>query len=299
MNKVSIFGGTGMIGSSLASLFIQNDYRVNIFSRFSDKYNNSELINYSNYGNAETVAKIISGNKAVINLTGNSLGAKRWNESFKNEIYESRIVTTRFIVNAIELAEIKPECFISVSGVGYYGNTENAVTEKSNPGSDFLAKLCNDWEKTALSAERFTRVSVIRLATVLDARKGALPRLLKPFKFFIGGWFGTGKQYFPWIHINDIVSIFKLIVENENITGAVNAASPDTVTNKEFSKTLANIISRPCYFPVPKFALWLRLGEFSNSILSGQKVIPEKLNRHNFRFQFPSLHPALSNLLTQ
>ncbi len=193
----------------------------------------------------------------MVHLAGANLGAKRWNEEYKKLAYDSRILSTRNLVEAIKSVEQKPKVFICSSATGIYGNRyDEVLDENSSPGNDFLATLCNDWEKEAKKVEQLgvRRVS-IRTGLVLDKNEGLMKKLIPSFKIFLGGWLGNGKQWFPWIHIDDIVGIYLHAIDNSNINGAVNAASPGIVTNKEFSKMLGKVLSRPALFPIPKLAL--------------------------------------------
>lgn len=291
---VSIFGGTGFLGSLITKKLIQENYSVNIFSRYPQKYSDTENLKYKSLSDLSS----IENNECVINLTGISVAGNRWTNKYKKLIYDSRINTTKNITNAILNCSNPPKCFLSASGTGYYGDKRDEITsESSSPGEDFLAKVCIDWESEAMKASDASRVVTIRTAVVLDNSEGALPKLMLPFKFFIGGWIGSGHQYFPWIHKDDLVSTYLFALQNENISGAVNASAIETVTNKEFSKTLALVLKKPCIFPVPAFALKLFIGEFSETLLTGQKIIPDILIKNHFEFQYPELKPALFNLL--
>lgn len=301
--KVVIAGATGLIGRHLSMHLAKNGYEIKALVRNPEKafdslqHFNIELIEWNIEMSPEEVSSFLEQNDCVINLAGASVGAKRWNDCVKKELYDSRINSTKQLITAIDLCEIKPSIFICSNGVGIYGYRGcEDITEQSSFGSDFLAKLCIDWENEALKAQKNCRVVSMRTAVVLDANEGALKELMMPFKFFAGGWFGSGKQWLPWIHIKDIVEIYKFCIENE-ISGGVNAVSPHPVTNKEFCKELGKVIHRPCFLPVPRFALKIAVGEFAETLLNGQKVIPEKLNNLSFHFQFKSLNSALTNLL--
>jgi uncharacterized protein (TIGR01777 family) len=301
--KVVIAGATGLIGRHLSMHLAKNGYEIKALVRNPEKafeslqHFNIELIEWNIKMSPEEVSPFLEESDCVINLAGASVGAKRWNDEVKNELYDSRINSTKQLVTAINLCKIKPHTFICSNGVGIYGYRGNEeITEQSSFGNDFLARLCIDWENEAMKAKEHCRVVSMRTAVVLDAKEGALKELMTPFKFFAGGWLGSGKQWFPWIHINDITETYKFCIENE-VSGGVNAASPQAVTNKQFCKELGKVMHRPCIFPVPGFALRLAVGEFAETLLNGQKVIPQKLNNLNFPFQFKNLNSALKDLL--
>lgn len=305
MNKrIVIAGASGLIGKHLSQLLIKSGYKVTGLVRNPEKAKQAakdpgiEFIEWNINKEPKSISSIIEGSEAVINLAGSNVAGKRWNEEVKKEIYDSRILSNKQLVNAIELCKEKPKTFITACGVGIYGFREDEdISEDSSFGSDFLAKVCIDWEKEAFKADKYCRVVSMRTGVVLDKHEGALKELSTPFKFFVGGWLGSGKQWFPWIHINDIADIYKLCVENENISGPLNVNSPDIVRNKEFCKELAKEIHRPCIFPVPGFALKIAVGEFAETLLNGQKVIPQKLENLNFPFRFKKLNSALEDLL--
>lgn len=301
--KVVIAGATGLIGRHLSMHLAKNGYEIKALVRNPEKafdslqHYNIELIEWNIEMKPEDVAPFLEESYCVINLAGASVGAKRWNDEVKNELYTSRINSTKQIVTAINLCKIKPSVFICSNGVGIYGYRGNEdITEESSLGKDFLARLCIDWENEAMKAKEHCRVVSMRTAVVLDKNEGALKELKAPFKFYAGGWLGNGKQWFPWIHINDIIDIYKFCIENE-ISEAINAVSPEPVTNKKFCKELGKVLRKPCIFPVPGFALRLIVGEFAETLLNGQKVIPEKLNNLNFPFKFKNLNSALKDLL--
>lgn len=302
--KIVIAGATGLIGKHLCIQLANADYKVTAFVRNPEKafdtlkHYNIELIEWNINLDAKAVSEFIEESEAVINLAGTNISAKRWNEDFKKEIYNSRILSNRQLVNAINLCKEKPKTFITACGIGIYGYRGNEdITENSPFGKDFLAKLCIDWENEAFKAKDSCRVVSMRTGVVLDKHEGALKELSKPFKFFAGGWLGSGKQWFPWIHVKDIINIYQLCVENKNLSDGINAVSPDIVTNKKFCKELAKEMHRPCLFPVPGFALKIFVGEFAETLLHGQKAIPQKLENLNFPFRFKKLNSALKDLL--
>lgn len=302
--SVVIAGASGLIGRHLSNHLASKGYRVKALVRSPEKsakslqHSNIELIKWDIAMKPQKVQSILEGTDCVINLAGANVGDKRWNDKVKKELYDSRIDSNRQLVNAVELCKEKPSVFITACGIGIYGfRGDETVTEDSDYGTDFLATLCIDWEKEAFKAKKHCRVVSMRTGVVLDKHEGALKELSIPFKFFVGGWLGSGKQWFPWIHINDIVEIYHQAIENENMSGPFNAVSPEPVRNKEFCKELAKAMHRPCILPVPAFALKLAVGEFAETLLHGQKAIPQKLENLNFPFRFKSLNSALKDLI--
>jgi len=224
--------------------------------------------------------------------------AKRWNIEHKKNILSSRVERTRSLVNAIGQLKNKPEVFITASAVGYYGNSEKPVNENSEPGKDFLAEVVNAWEKEAGKVESYgvRRVSV-RTGIVLDANEGALVPMINQFKFFVGGPIGKGKQWFPWIHIDDVVGIFLFALHNQNVRGALNASSPNPLCMKEFCKILGNIMHRPSLFKVPALIIKILFGEAADVLLNGAQIIPERTIKAGYKFKFESAEESLRNLL--
>lgn len=303
MKKIVITGATGLIGRNLAYKLYEQGSHIIVFSRNSKTARNIlkkdfEHIDW-NYKNPDAWQDKISDADVVIHLAGINLFAKRWNDEFKNEIITSRRDTTKSLADAIMSSSVKPKVFISASGVGYYGDGgDQILTEDSPAGNDFLAEVCKVWETEAAAVEKIgvRRVS-IRTGIVLSTEDGALKRMLLPFKLFIGGPLGNGRQWFPWIHIEDIVGIYIHAIENENLTGAVNAASPNICTMKEFAGTLGKVLNRPSLFSVPRFALKLAIGQAADVVLMSQRVNVKKILDSGYNFKFDNLESALKNLL--
>ncbi len=301
--KVLITGATGVIGLRLCRKLIDRGDSVTILSRNPEsaklKIAGAKEYLQWNFEQPEKWKEFLNGKDVVIHLAGINLSSKRWNEKFKKKAYESRITSTRNLVDVIESLDKKPNTFLCASAVGYYGNrNEELLTENSLPANDFLSVLCKDWEKEAFQVEQFgvRRVS-IRTGLVLNRGEGLLKKLHLPFKIFVGGPLGNGNQWFPWIHIEDIVGIYLHAIDNENIQGSVNSASPGIVRMKEFAKTFGKILNRPSLFPVPKFALKLIAGELGNHATDSQKISVEKLLKSRYKFKFEDLETALKDLL--
>jgi uncharacterized protein (TIGR01777 family) len=241
----------------------------------------SEIVEW-NHNNPDEWKDYLEGKDAIIHLAGASLAAKRWNENYKLEIYKSRIESTKNLVNAIRKCEVKPKVFITSSAVGYYGNRgDDLLIEENQPGEDFLAKLCYDWENEAEKVERSDVRNVsLRIGFVLSQKGGVLKQFLIPFKLFIGGPLGNGNQWFPWIHIDDLVNILVYTLNNESLKRSVNSVSPGIVKMKDFASTLGNVLHRPSLFPVPK--LLLRTSQ--TIIVSRTKITIKNYCRRNCGF---------------
>lgn len=296
---VFIAGATGLLGKNIAEKLSESGYKIGIISR--NKKNVISEIPYAvsvietDYSDTDWYNQI-NGAKAIINLAGTSIAGKRWDENYKKSIYNSRINTTKSIVEAINKCNKKPEVLISASAVGYYGDRGNDILKEiEKPGNDFLAKVCEDWEEE--SKKTNIRVVNPRIGVVLSTKDGALPQMLTPMKFFAGGPLGSGKQYFPWIHIDDISEFFIWALQNNNAKGAYNLTAPNPPENKDFVKTLGKVISRPSIFPVPKVILKIVLGESSDFILSSLRAVPDKLIEEGFRFKYDGLQNALYDLI--
>jgi uncharacterized protein len=303
--KIIINGGTGLIGKKLTHELLKRDYKVVILTRDIDKaksrFEQTENIEFINSTALKPIelSIIFDSARSVINLAGESLGKKRWNKKFKKILYDSRINTTQNIIDAMALCKIKPESFICSSAIGYYGASEtNEFTELSPPGSDFLSNLCICWETTALKANKIgIRTVCIRTGIVLDRYEGALNKLILPFKLFLGGKQGSGKQWVSWIHINDIIGLIILAIENPNINSILNATASNPVTNDVYCKTIGKVLHRPSFLTVPGFVLRLLIGEFAKYILTGQKVMPAVALRNGYKFEFDNIYEAVKDIL--
>ena len=242
----------------------------------------------------------LDGADAVVHLAGESIASGRWTEARKAQLRDSRIVSTRLLVEAIERAASRPAALLSASASGYYGpRGDQPVTEDDGPGDDFLARLCQDWEREAQAAEALgVRVVRVRTGVVLGRGGGALPRLLTPFKLFVGGPLGSGRQGFPWVHIDDVVGIYCWAVEQAEVAGPLNAVGPELLDNRQFLAILGRVLGRPSWAPVPGFALKLMLGEMAEPLLlQGQKILPKRTEELGYRFKFPTAEAALRDLL--
>lgn len=300
--NIIIFGGTGFIGRSLTEVFLEKGYRVCVVTRNYRKTaklgNDVHLIEWDNQKPLSLVGEQLRNVDVVVNLAGESIGNRRWSNSVKQEILASRIRTTRAIVTGIKERIFQPEVLINASATGYYGpRGDDEITEGGKPGQDFLAQVCREWEGEAGKAEsKQTRVAMIRTSVVLGS-EGALTRMVTPFKFFLGGPLGTGKQWLSWIHILDLVRLINFVIERRELSGPINATAPEPVRMKNFCNVLGGVLNRPSWFPVPEFALRAALGQMSEMLLNSQRVIPKKAIDAGFEFQYPNLRAALESIL--
>ncbi len=299
--QIIIAGASGTIGRNLAKFFHSNNYSIITLSRNIAK--TTDILPFANKHfsfaqiTREEFLTELSQSIAVINLSGASIGAKKWTEKYKNIIIESRVNTTRQIVTAIINSNTHP-LLINSSATGYYGNSGDAqIDENSEPGNGFLSEVSQKWEAAAMVAATHTRVVLARKGFVLAPKAPALKKLLLPFKFFAGGPLGSGKQWMPWIHIDDICLIYQYIIENADINGAVNVVSPDLVRNSDFMQQLGEVLHRPSAIRTPAFALKLLLGKQAELVLDGQRVIPSKLIAAGYNFKFSTLKQALKDII--
>ncbi len=297
--KIFITGGSGFVGTHLVQDLLYRGHRV-IAVGTSSAHKNPPNENFR-YISADTTLKgfwqdVLEDVDAIINLAGRNI-FKLWSDTYKNQIYNSRILTTRNLVEAVP--ESKGIIFCSTSGAGYYGNrADEVLMEDASPGSDFLAKVCIDWEKEAFLAEKKgVRVAAMRFGVVLDKNGGALAKMIPAFKSFAGGPLGSGLQWFPWIHMNDLISAINFIIENNEIKGPVNFCAPNPIRNRDFGKALGNVLKRPSFMKVPLFMIRLVIGEMGTLLTNSQKAIPHKLLRHGFKFQHPDIDHALGDIL--
>lgn len=303
MKKIIITGATGLIGQQLTIKLTDIGYKITIFTRNPDnaqkKLPNVHKVVKWEYDYVDEWLHELESVDAVIHLAGANLSTKRWNKEYKKLLYDSRIISTKKLIEAIKTVERKPKVFITASAIGYYGNrSDEILTEESEAGKDFLANLCNDWEKEAKNVEQFGVRSVqIRTGLALSRNEGALKQMLPAFKYFIGGPLGNGKQWYSWLHIEDIVNIYVKALESEILSGPINAVSPNPVTMKKFAKILGDVLHRPSFFSVPKIILLPVIGQVAEVVTSSQRVVPEKLLNSSFKFKFEKLEDALRDIL--
>jgi uncharacterized protein len=297
--RIVVTGATGLIGKALCKRLMEKNYAVVVFARDPGKARAAVpgAAEYVPWQPAESGAwaTAIDGAYAVINLAGPSLAGKRWNAEYKRYVRDTRVLGTRGLVSAMAGANVKPHAFVSSSAVGYYGfRDDTPLDEGASPGGDFLAQLCQAWEQEALKAMAHgVRTVVVRTGIVLDGKEGALPQLMLPFKLFVGGPILPGTQWMSWIHLADEVGIIMLALEDERVRGPINATAPTPQTNRDLSKAVGAALGRPSLMPVPGFALQLMVGEFAQSLTTGQRVLPKKAQELGYQFKYPELGPAL------
>ncbi len=297
--KVFITGGLGFVGTQLCIRLLEQGHEVTVVDRAPRPAPHTPP--QVRYVSADTTApggwqQALTGQDAVINLAGASI-FQRWNEATKKAIYDSRILTTRNLVQAI--AERPGTLLCSTSAVGYYGyRGDEELREDAEPGDDFLARVCVDWEKEAnRAADKGARVVLTRFGLVLGKTGGAMGQMIPLFKGFIGGPLGSGRQWFSWVHMQDLLSAFMFVFNEEKISGPVNFCAPNPVRNRELARELGRALSRPSFMPTPGFALRVVLGEFGSVLLEGQRAVPARLQQHGFSFSYPTLPEALREVV--
>ncbi|MBI5049396.1 MAG: TIGR01777 family protein, partial [Nitrospirae bacterium] len=286
--NVLITGGSGFIGKALSYNLANTGHNVLITTRKqTDSTSFAKNIKILSWNSLTILSPaFLSDVDAVINLAGEPIAARRWSKKQKRRILSSRIDTTIAVIQSIKNVTQRPKVIISASAIGYYGPREDEyVTEDFPPGNDFLAEVCKLWEAGALKAEGLgVRVVLLRIGAVLESDGGALPKMAFPFKFFLGGHIGSGRQWFSWIHRDDVIGIIKYALENDSISGPINITAPEPVRNKELCSAIGKVLRRPSWLSVPPFIVKLTLGELGDMLLTGQRVIPEKILKAGYRF---------------
>ncbi len=299
--NVLIAGGTGFLGSHLIRALTAKGDRVTILTRRIPAGSNDREMRYVVWDgrNADSIQQEVRAAGAIVNLAGMSIGGGRWTQRRKQQLEESRLVTTETLVEAMEYAPSRPSVFLNASAVGYYGECgEDEISESRPSGSGFLASLCARWETAALRARQFgMRVVLPRTAVVLAPNAEALRRMVLPYSMFLGGPLGSGKQWFPWIHIDDVVDAIVFALGADGVDGPLNVVAPGAVRMDEFAHVLGKVLRRPSMLRVPAGLLSMALGEMAEMLLVSQHVVPGVLLRKGFRFRFPTLGAALRNVL--
>jgi len=301
--KIIVAGATGVIGQPLVHELTRSGNEVVVLTRGDSGAGPADT--RAIHWNARTAsgpwASELRGAGAIVNLGGANIGAKRWTESRKRELETSRIEATGAIVSAIELLEAadRPKVLVNASGIDYYGDRgDEVITEDSTQGAGFLAQLCGRWEAAALDAEPLgVRVALMRTGVVLGKGSMALSRLALPFKLFAGGPLGSGKQWFPWIHLQDCIGLYQLAIENQAARGPINGVAPDVRREKDVASEIGRVLGRPSWAPAPAFALHLVLGELAHLVLDGRRAEPAKALALGYQFAYPRLPEALSDAL--
>jgi uncharacterized protein (TIGR01777 family) len=298
--KIFITGASGFIGSHLTARLLEDGHEVAAVGRSAAasrgappryRYFRADPTDPGDWQAAVSEADII------INLAGKSIFG-RWTKRIKQEIYDSRVLTTRNVVEA--LADSNDALLCSASGIGYYGNRGEALLTESEPaGADFLAGLGADWEKEAMrAADKGTRVMVMRFGVILSRAGGALEKMIRQFRSFVGGPVGNGRQWVSWMHLQDLIAAVQFAIATPAIRGPVNFCAPEPVRNRELARALARRLGRPAVVPTPAFMLKAVLGEFGNVLLDSQRATPQQLLQSGFRFKYPQLEDALGEILS-
>jgi uncharacterized protein len=295
--KIVIAGGTGFLGRPLTRRLVADGHDVVTLTRSAGSGPPGRAVVWSPDGAAGPWATAIDGADTVVNLAGEPIAGRRWSPSHKQEILDSRIRATRSLAAAIAHASRPPSVFVSGSAVGYYGPLgDDVAVETTGAGTDFLAQVCRQWEAEATRAESSrTRVVCIRTGLALERDGGALPPMLPPFKFGVGGPVGSGRQYWSWIHRTDWIDLVRWAIRTDAASGALNATAPVPVRNAEFAHALGRALHRPSFMPAPAIALRLVLGEMADALLlSGRRAVPATAETLGFSFTYPRLDEALA-----
>jgi uncharacterized protein (TIGR01777 family) len=299
--KVVIAGGAGWLGSALRSSLSADGHDVVVLSRSGPPGPLPSGARKVTWGGRSVGAWAdeLEGADAVVNLAGESIAGKRWSPTRKGVLRQSRIEPTEVLVAAMRAAGQRPRALVNASAVGYYGDrSSEPALEEDPPGSDFLAQLCVDWEAAARQAEALgVRVALMRIGIVLGSGGGALPRLALPYRLFVGGPLGTGRQWVSWVHIDDVVGLFRFAIESSQVAGPVNVTAPKPITMSIFAESLGRAMGRPAWFRVPPVALKLALGELGGALLKGQRAVPAVADRLGYGFREPDLDRALRRAL--
>jgi len=294
--KVMISGGSGFLGGALTQSFHADGHQVYVLSRRERKIKNAHPILWDGQ-TTKGWAHLINEMDVVIHLAGKSTAAWPWTASTKQAFHDSRILPGLALAEAIQKANHRPGVFVQQSGINYYGLDGSPADETTPPAEDFLAQLAVNWEAATKSIDELgVRRVITRSAVVLDKRKGLFPLMALPVRLFFGGPYGDGKHSMPWIHLVDWVSAVRYLIDNENARGPYNLIAPEATSNAEFNRTIAKVLHRPYWFPVPAFLLRTFLGEMSVLILKGRFSQPKRLLESGYRYQFPGLYEALVDL---
>ena len=298
--KILITGGSGFVGSNLSKYLLSKGNKITAIGRSahqshvsheSYQYVSADTTQPGNWQNE------LEAQDAVVNLTGMTI-FKRWTTSYKKQIYDSRILTTRNLVESLPAG--KNLTFCSTSGAGYYGNRgDDILKEDDKPGDDFLAGVSVDWEKEALqAADKGIRVAIMRFGVILGKHGGAMAKMLPAFKSFVGGPLGSGNQWFPWMHIDDLVAAIEFILEHREVNGPLNFCAPNPARNRDLAKAIGVALKRPSFMPAPAFMIRMAMGEFGNVLLDSQRTVPDKLLQYGFKFKYADIKDAIQALVS-
>jgi uncharacterized protein (TIGR01777 family) len=301
--KAAVTGATGLIGSRLVARLLERGDEVTVLSRDPERAR-SRLGPVSAFAwepqAGPAPAEALAGRDGVVHLAGENV-AQRWSDSAKERISSSRMLGTRNLVEGLRAAGPRPAVLVSASGIDYYGaHGDERVDEDQPPGSGFLPEVVVAWEREAQAAKELgMRVVSVRTAVVLDRSGGALAKMLPPFRLGVGGPVAGGRQYMPWIHLDDLVGIYVTALERSDWSGAFNAAAPEPVTNAEFSRSLGRALHRPAFLPVPSLALRVLYGDMAEIVTTGRRAVPRRTLEHGYEFRHTDLDEALAAALTR
>lgn len=296
--EIAISGSTGLVGSELVKALRAGGHKVRRLVRSENEVGADNILWNPRQGIRDLYR--LEGIDALVNLSGENIASGRWTRRRKKELYQSRVESTRLLVDRIGRLQKKPSVFVNASAIGYYGDRgDEILDEKSGPGEGFLAELCQAWESEARRAkDKGMRAVFTRFGVILSAKGGALARMLPIFKLGAAGRVGSGRQWMSWIAIPDAIAAIIHALENSDLQGPVNTVSPNPVQNQQFTKVLGKVLRRPTIFPAPAPALKLTLGQMANELLlSSQRVMPKELERTSFQFGYPELEAALREVL--
>ncbi|RXZ84743.1 TIGR01777 family protein [Paenibacillaceae bacterium] len=296
--RIAITGGSGFVGSALVNYLLEQQHEVWIVTRSTGKVDaDHPKLHVVTWEDLASKPERLEGVRAIVNLAGESIN-QRWSPEAKERILKSRLEAADRIAKVVRHLHNKPQVVVNASGISYYGNSETELFDEGSPGqaSDFLSSVVDKWEKAA-DAIPAPRIIKLRVGLVLGNDGGAFPKMVMPYRFFVGGKVGSGKQWISWIHIDDIVRLIAFCMENEHIAGPVNAAAPEPVINDHFGRAISKALGRPHWFPVPSFMLKGVFGELSVLLLEGQRGIPRKALDSGFTFRYPTINEAMEELL--
>jgi uncharacterized protein (TIGR01777 family) len=297
VNRILVSGASGLIGTALLASF--EPLKTQVVRLVRGRAQNAAQVSWDPLAPLPPAA--VSGFDAVVHLAGESV-VGRWTNEKKSAIRDSRVLGTRHLAAALAKAEVKPRVLVCASAIGFYGNRGDEILGEESPiGRGFLPEVCSEWEEASrIAAEAGIRTVNLRIGLVLSAKGGALGKMLRPFKLGLGGQIGSGRQWWSWIHVNDIAGGIQHAIGTESLSGAANLVAPNPVRNAEFTKVLASVLRRPAFFPVPEFALRLAFGKQAaeEMLLASQRVQPGKLGSSGYTFRFSELRAALENLVS-
>lgn len=298
---VLITGGTGLIGKALCSMLLNLNYQVRILSRSKKKNTTPGIKQFQwdieSYDIEQGAIKDVD---YIINLAGENISEKKWTQKQKIIIKNSRVKSTQLLYQACLKENHWPKAFIASSAIGYYGTftSEEILDENQKHGKDFLALVCKEWEDASNLFNKHTRTTIIRTGVVFSDKGAAFPKFLKPIKFGLGMALGSGKQYIPWIHIDDITGILIEAIKQDNLEGTYNGVAPSHITNKELVKKISGILKKPFFLPnLPPFLLKLIFGEMAGIFLEGTRVSTNKIQNAGYKFKYPDIESAIKNLV--